>query len=363
MGGMIKIACAAALLAAAAHVDAAPTFARVAGACTVRAASGGTLASQLDQARRQCGSLLLLSTQSGIEAVTPDLRLVVRLTQTQGRYLHLHRRGAARQLFFFAAERPDLLRLDLTTGKTTVVARVGRLKHRCFDPDGKTGVDPVKHIQQEQDLAIDASASTACFVARDRNVNMLSGEVTYRVDLRSGKVESRVTFLGAECGGQGKGEKAPCNPHDLQPASSAITPAGAPAPIARLTRLAEVSNEGLSASGRYAVLSASSLGDQGDYLYRPLFLVDVKDGRTFAITRRGLAAADLPRTHRSRRRPARICMIVGEDRVLWLPGTDVLVVDRCRGDGSDRTDDASPLLVIRPPGTVRRADASTVAIY
>ncbi len=317
-------------------------------------AAGKTPGETLERVKGACGAALLVTTAKGLEVQTPDLRPVAQLVAGAVRLVTPDR--STLTLYYFAPRRPDLHELDLKTGKDRLVARLPLATHSCFR-EGGDAVDPVSRVQASADFSVDVKRGAACLVARDRNVNMMSGEMTYKIPLRGGRVDARLTFLGSECAGTAKAEQPPCSVLARPSPPSAATPAA----LRGLAKLPGVALEGTS-SGGWTVVTDSSLGDQGDYIYRRVFVADAR-GKLLAVTPARLRPLDLLAARKQRRAPAGTCLVVGEDQLRWLPGTDALLVDRCRGDGSDRTDQASPILVVRPPDPPKRSAAASVVVY
>ena len=297
-------------------------------ACPPNIPADRPLGERLDLAKQACGALLLVARETGIAALTSDLVPVAELTKTAGRHLRTHLTGDARQLHYFAADRPDLIRLDLRTGTETVLATLPPVRHACFD-DGEPA-DPVAFIQEDTDLGLDSGV--LCMNIADQNANMMSAGFNYRVDLTTKKVERRMTFIGEECKQPRDREQKPlCQPHEVGPQ----------APHKSIEVPGSEEHGEPSSSGRYIVYRNTDLGDQGDYIYSVILLYDTTTRTHHAVTPAGPRPVDLTKLKTSADLPPETCKIPGEARITWMPDRDVLIVENC-GDAH--------LLIVRPEG-------------
>lgn len=275
---------------------------------------------KIERARRTCQDALLLSTRAGIGLYTPDARLLAPLTTTRGRHLQVHVDGAAGALYFFALEAPRLVRLDLANGEEKVVAELPSLDLPCFE----AGADPVGYIQADRERFLDPAAGLLCLDAQDRNDNMMSAEVNFKVDLATGKVTRRVVTLDPEgCEGPKKKvklEARACDPYAL---SEARARAG--------------EEDGLpSPTGGWVYRGLSGLVPDGDSIYA---LATVSKGdRTYAITPGKLVPFTPPREGAEATLPEGACEVPAEHEPRWMPRSPVLLVPHCGGD----------LLIVRP---------------
>lgn len=290
--------------------------------------------------------MLLLSRADGLHAVAPDLTPIVRVHPTPARRVQVHRDGDARALYWFAADAPALVRLDLHAGVSQVLVTLPGLKHPCFtmaEPGEQPApADPVDYIQSDADLELDVARDLLCLDVGDRNANMAAMLVNYRADLHTGKVEQRTTFLGDDCKAGGGRVREP-----------ACVPSPKDRPAARA--LAELDQTVLpSPSGRWAFYLDSTFEDSGDYIYTAAFLYDTTEKTAHAVTPTGLLKIDYAARDAAKGPPPGTCMLPGEAAPRWLPGRDVLLLDGC-GE--------KPWLLVEPPGRVQPVDADAVTIY
>jgi len=313
-------------------------------ACTAQVPDGATLAERLDAYRAACG-VLLVTREDGLHAVTPDLTPIARIMKTKPRWVQARREGEARELYYFSAERPELVRLDLRTGKEQVLVKLPRLKHACFthaEPGEKVvPADPVDFIQSREDIDIDIGAGTLCLDIGDRNDNMVSMKLNFRADLGTGKVEQRTVFVGEDCHeGAGREQEPAC----------ATTPDDIPMPK-EIEALGGVYGL-LSPSGKWALYNEEKFAQTGDYIHLAMFLHDTQAKVSYAVTRAGLVKVDRATMKEA---PKDTCYVVGEAAQRWMPDRDILVLDGC---------DHAPWLIIDPPARPHSAvDAVHVTIY
>lgn len=313
-------------------------------ACTAQVPEGATLAERLDAYRAACG-VLLVTREDGLHAMTPGLTPIAQISKTKPRWVQARREGEARELYYFAAERPELVRLDLRTGKEQVLVKLPRLKHACFtqaEPGEKSvPADPVDFIQGIEDIDIDVGANTLCLDIGDRNDNMVSMKLNFRADLGTGKVEQRTTLVGEECQkGAGREQEPACatTPDDI-PMSKEIEALGGVQGL-------------LSPSGKWALYDEENFAQMGDYVHLAMFLFDTQAKVSYAVTRAGLVKVDRATMKAA---PKDTCYVVGEAAQRWMPDRDILVLDGC---------DHAPWLILDPPARVQSVvDALHVAIY
>ncbi len=328
---------------AAAPLEPAAVPAQAAGCIAPKVPQGATLADLLDVYRAACG-VLLVSRDDGLHALTPDLQPIAQITGTRARWVQARR--DAHELYFFAADAPDLVRFDLATRKETVLVKLPRLKHPCFtgaEPGEKSApADPVDHIQTASDLDLDVAAGVLCLDVGDRNDNMASINVNFRADLRTGKVEQRVVAIGEECeAGGGREQKSVCEPR--------------PKDLPSQREIAGIEETGLvSPSGRWALYFDDKFQMSGDYIYTAVFLRDIRGKTSHAVTPAGLVKIDHAKRDAEAGPPKDTCYLPGEAVSRWLPDRDVLVVDGCGAEG---------WLIVEPPGTVRKIEGHAVTVY
>ena len=292
------------------------------------AGSTGTLAETLERAKATHGDVLLVSTESGINAYSPDLDLVAKISTTAGRYLRPDAKNRA--LFFFVDRR--LVRLDLTNGQERTVATLPALKHMCFDGDGE-GVNPLDYIQRDEDAVVDVAKGFACLNVQDRNVNMMSVAIRYRIALDTGAVARQTTLTLDDCREPGEPDRAegPCDAGDLTAGPDLVSP-----------------------SKRWELVRDPDLGDQGDYIYSATFMTDSQTKQSYAVRADGIAPFDYAAARAAGKAPEGTCVLPYEATVRWFPHTDVAIIGGCSDAGA---------LLVRPPANVRPLLGSHFAFY
>jgi hypothetical protein len=275
------------------------------------------LGDTLTAARRAHGALLIVSSAGEITALTPDLEPVATIA---------HRTGHDGQVIgstFYALGNRELFEVDLRTGALRVDAKLPPLHHACISDD-----DPTEHIEDGSRPAIDPKRGVACFRVQDRNDNMMSLAIDYRIDLRTGASQHLTVLALDECldPGEAKEAPSPCEIEGVHDRSSAPRDT---APHA----LAEIGQEwgSVSRSARWATFTDDALGEEGDYIYSAVLLYDGASMKTYAITPTGPVAIDLPAAVAARKLPDGACYSPGEAPPVWAG--DTLLVPGC-GDGT-----------------------------
>ncbi len=316
-----------------------------------------SLAARLDRVKAAGGDVLLLAGPQGIEAYTADLIPVARLTGTPARYPMPDVRRDRRLVYFLAQKSRQLVQLDLTSGTQRALATLPLLRHRCFD-DGQAA-NPLDFIQSHDDVSVNAEEGYACLKVQDRNDNMASIALNYRIDLASGKVKRRYTLLSDECREKHEREgKTLCETYAPAPARPGRTGKW---PYAE-TALGYEEAGDASPSGRWAFLPDHDLGEEGDYIYSAPFFFDRQTGRAYAVEPGALRMVDLALLKKEGHRPDRMCLFPGEAIARWLTGSDVFLLGSCSGVPLPDGWAGGPLL-IRPPDRPRQVPATDVAIY
>jgi hypothetical protein len=289
---------------------------------------GTSPADALERAKAQHGDVLLVSTDDGITAFTPDLAPIAKLTKTAGRYLRAD--PANRALYYFAERR--LVRLDLASGHERTVATLPELRHACFGGESNA-VDPIAYIQSDEDVLVDVAHGFACLNVQDRNINMMSVSIGYRIALDTGAVVHTTTFTLDDCREPGEVEHTdgPCETGDGAARSGP-----------------------LSASKRWELVRDPDLGEQGDYIYSATLVTDQQTRKTYAIKSDGLAELDYAAARAASKAPEGTCLLPYEAQVRWFPHSDVLLVGGCAEAGA---------MLVRPPGTVRPVAGTDFAFY
>jgi hypothetical protein len=243
-----------------------------------------------------------------------------------------------RSLLFLSPDNQALWLVDRTTGKARRVARLPEKYTACTAladyPAGHHFAPGDLDLHEDGDFVVDASGKVACLHLMDRNANMMNVGVDLRVDLVKGAVSHLVSFP-EECA---KGRRfEPCRPR--APASARQRPAGGfpfaleagrlrrqepgagPRTVAVLGPGFEP-EKALSPSGRWLPFHGPIV--EGDYIHRPIFLLDRLRGDIYAI-RAGPARPLGPA------RLKRLAFIesfdaTGETTIRWLPGIDRLIL-------------------------------------
>ena len=291
-------------------------------------APAGSLAETLDRAKSANGDVLLVSADNGITAYTPDLAPIAKLTPSAGRYVHAD--PASHALFYFVERR--LVRLDLATGQERTVATLPELRHLCFGGEGN-GVNPIDYLQREEDAVIDVAHGFACLNVQDRNVNMMSVSIGYRIALDTGALLQRTTFTLDDCREPGETEHAdgPCEAGDLMAGPDRVSP-----------------------SKRWELVRDPDLGEQGDYIYSATFVTDKQSKKTYAVRANGIGEFDYAAAQAAHKAPEGTCLLPFEALVRWFPHADVALVTGCAESGA---------LIVRPPGSARVLAGNQFAFY
>ncbi|MDC0720337.1 hypothetical protein [Nannocystis bainbridge] len=314
--------------------------------CAPEVPADATLVDRLELFRSVCGGVLLASREDGLHALTPTLEPIVRILDKRVRWLQARRDGEARELYYFPADAPDLVHLDLRTGREEVLVSLPRLKHRCFtgaEPGQPSSpADPVDFIQSTDRLDLDLAAGVLCLDIGDRNENMASIGLNLRADLRTRKVEQRTVFVTEDCQkGAGREREPAC-----RPARSDL-----PSP----TEIAGSDRSGLaSPSGHWSYYSDEDFGASGDYMYSAAFLFDTRSRTAYAVTPTALVKFTPGTPDAPQRPPETTCLIPAEAQARWMPGRDLLILEGCGEAG---------LLIVEPPGRVQKAQAHAVIPY
>src|SRR6185437_3747980 len=256
----------------------------------------------------------VVASEQGIRVMGFDGKVLRTLTRTPAerpRFLP----GEQEAIFYVEGE-GEVRRISLETGAVSVVAVLPKSFRTCGKmPDYEQGHMFERgelRIQDDLDFALDASKGAVCMALQDRNTNMMNVRVEVRVDLASGAVVHRVEY-GGDCA------KRPPAWAGCDRRRRAVSPA-APFPVASLDAGADVTEEQVSPSGRWSVLSVPNEYQGGDYIYRSLYLLDRQQRRIFPIAPGPFPAPAAPAANNESTFTA-----VGETPVHWLDG-DALVV-------------------------------------
>lgn len=254
-------------------------------------------------APRARAQLVVTSAERGILRVAPDGTPLEVLSPTPAA---LGRMRGEHALVFLVAGRNELRELDLATRVERVIAALpGELGLGCGGLFGSrlhgTVAEPyvlADHLHFEASMAVDDTR--ACFEVMDRNLNMASVILDVEVSLASGTITHQVAF-SEECGAldDAAREALPCTP--VLRAAARQAPGSVRArpmpwslegegdrvrlvgPRGRSRRVAilDASIETVSRDGRWAVVAGNR--EEGDYLYRSLYLLDRRRGAIHPI--------------------------------------------------------------------------------
>jgi hypothetical protein len=299
-------------------------------------APADSLGARLERARRDHGDLLLVTSAKSIDALTPDLEPVAAIAPRAGYH------GQIVDGKLYAVSDRQLFHVDLHTGELRVDATLPELHHKCFDDP-----DPMRFIEDGLPQ-IDLARGIACVHIQDRNDNMMSAAIDYRIDLRTGASVARTTFAFDDCREPGETKEA-ATPCDLKDHSTAFHPEDTTP-----HSLKEIDAVGfVSSSHRWAYFKDEAFGEEGDYIYRALLMFDGATAGTFAITPHGLERFDLASARHDGKLPEGACYVPFEAAVEWLPHSDVLLVENC-GDGT---------LVLHPGAAAKQLPGDAFVVY
>lgn len=291
---------------------------------------------QLERARREHGDLLLVTSAHSIDALTPELEPVATIAPRAGYH------GQIVDGKLYAVGERQLFHVDLKTGELRVDATLPELHHKCFDDP-----DPMRFIDDGLPQ-LDLRRGIACVHIQDRNDNMMSAAIDYRIDLRTGASVGRTTFAFDDCREPGETKEAP-SPCDLADERNVRGPEDtAPHSLKEIEAVGFVSS-----SHRWAYFKDDAFAEEGDYIYRGLLMFDGATGATFAVTPHGLERIDLASARHDGKLPDGACYVPFEAAIEWLPHSDVLLVENC-GDGT---------LVLRPGTSAKQLPGEAFVVY
>lgn len=120
---------------------------------------------------------LITGGDFGLAVIDADGKVVQQLSKTPTSH---PRWTADHQALVFLAESGELRRLELASGKETVLGKLPATLTPC---PGKT-IDPTRlRIQEDEDFAFENGGRAICIRLQDRNINMADVIVTFSVDL------------------------------------------------------------------------------------------------------------------------------------------------------------------------------------
>lgn len=305
------------------------------------------LALLLQPPQQAAAQLFVASETAGILRVSEDGEVLEVLSTTPA---VLGRMAGPHQIVFLTPTSNALHALDLTTHAERIVATLpGDAGLGCGGifrgPTERADVEPYlvsNHVHFEASVVADASH--ACFEVMDRNLNMMSVEIMLDVPLDGSAITTAMVY-SEHCGSltyeaqealsctqlihRRVREQAAPRPSHRAPWTLAVhgdvgTLRG-PNHARRRLALTEPFLEQTSPDGRWAVLSANR--DEGDYIYRAIYLVDLERGQLHPI-RQGPWPTPIPAsTLRDAAALGALGMtITGETSLAWLDNGHTLLV-------------------------------------
>jgi hypothetical protein len=301
-------------------------------------------AAQLSSARAP-GEFLVASESQGLLRVSREGEVLEVLTSTPALTA---RRADDERIIFLSPEGNTLHEYNLRAHSERIVATIpndtglgcGGIFGGPEDPAAPYTF--ANHLQFESSMAADGTR--ACFEVMDRNLNMLS--VLYLLDVPlDGSAITSTIIVSSHCGGvsyeaqqaipcarlirRRVREQAPRRPSrraawTLEVHHETGTLRG-PNNARRRLALTEPIIESTSSDGRWGLLSANR--EEGDYIYRSLYLVDLARGQLHAIEESEGAHPIAPATLRDARALGELGMLVtGETSVAWVEHGRTLIL-------------------------------------
>jgi hypothetical protein len=123
--------------------------------------------------------------------IDADGKVIKRLSKTPTSH---PRWTADHQALVFLAESGELRRLELASGKETVIGKLPATLTAC---PGKTIDRTELRIQSDHDFAFEKGGGAICIRLQDRNINMADVIVAFSVELTTGKVTPTIEM--SEC--------------------------------------------------------------------------------------------------------------------------------------------------------------------
>ena len=305
------------------------------------------LALLLQPPQQAAAQLFVASETAGILRVSEDGEVLEVLSTTPA---VLGRMAGPQQILFLTPASNDVHLLDLTTHAERIVTTLpGDSGLGCGGlfrgPTERADVAPYlvsNHVHF--DASVVADASHACFEVMDRNLNMMSVQLMLDVPLDGSAITT--TMLHSEhCGGlsfeaqgalscaqlirrrvrQDEGRRSSHRAPWTLRSHGDVGSLRGPNHARRRLALTGPILEQTSPDGRWAVLSANR--DEGDYIYRAIYLVDLERGRLHPIRQRPWPRPIPTSTLRDAAALAALGMtITGETSLVWMGHGHTLLI-------------------------------------
>lgn len=277
------------------------------------AASSASVEAQPRTAATPTSTVLVASRAHGLLEVDPATAMATRVVTAT--HASIARRRDATHVVFLVEGTNELREVDTTSGvERTIATLPGDVGLGCGGEWGSSaaGEAPYPPYVVSDRLMFSTSMAVdddhACFEVMDRNLNMASVVAQIEVDLHTSAVRSWITWVLSDepsaCHAISEAEQAalPCTQLFRRRAREADTRGRARAgrwsvretrsdppmgllvpPTGRARRLAirEPHLETISPDGRWAVIGGNR--DEGDYIYRSLWMLELTTGRIFGL--------------------------------------------------------------------------------
>ncbi len=277
------------------------------------AASSASVEAQPRTAVAPTSTVLVASREHGLIEVDPATAMATRVVTAT--HASIARRRDASHVVFLVEGTNELREVDVASGvERTIATLPGDVGLGC---GGEWGSSDPRDTRRAPYVVSDAlmfstsmavDADHACFEVMDRNLNMASVVAQIEVDLATSAIRSWVTWMLEDepttCHALTEAEEAalPCTQLLRRRSGEANTggrarpgrytvretrgdpPMGLLVPpTGRARRLAirEPRIETISPDGRWGVIGGNR--DEGDYIYRSLWMLDLTSGRVFGL--------------------------------------------------------------------------------
>lgn len=287
--------------------------------------------------------VLHLASERGIKEVTQELKPVRVVTKTGARW---PRYVDGKKAILFFDSKMQLRRVELAPDAPSerVVGKLPRTFKACKAFADVAAGQIIKttelSVQDAGDFTVSRDSKHAYVTLQDRNINMVSVQIEFDVDLETGKVEHDMIF--PECSKK-KDEERPSaaattpTPSEPPPATKPPEPPpysptydvdggwvvklDASGGKKKVSLLGDDFSIGTK-SGRWAVVRGNT--SEGDYIHSEAYLFDRTEGKIYALAK-GKARRVTPKAIRDH--AAQTADTVGESTIEWLSPT-LLQVDQ-----------------------------------